>query len=112
MIYSDATLYPSVQKRFAHMANVKVIKGFVPESFAEGSPESIAFLHVDLNSPAAEAAALEVLFDRVTAGGYVLFDDYGWFAARKQKEAIDAFFAPRGYAVLELPTGQGLVIKR
>jgi hypothetical protein len=112
VIYSDETLYPSVQKRFANLANVKVIKGFVPESFAISSPEKIAFLHVDLNSPAAEAAALEALFDRVVAGGYVVFDDYGWFAARKQKEAIDAFFAPRGYSVLELPTGQGLVMKR
>ena len=84
----------------------------MPESFALASPQKIAFLHVDLNSPAAEKAALEVLFDRVVTGGYVVFDDYGWFAARKQKEAIDAFFAPRGYSVLELPTGQGLVIKR
>jgi len=25
--------------------------------------------------------------------------------------AIDAFLAPRGYEVLELPTGQGLLIK-
>lgn len=111
-IYSDASLYPSVKNRFAHLPNVKVIKGFVPESFKEACPEKIAFLHVDLNSPGAEFAALTALFDRVTSGGIVLFDDYGWFAARKQKDAIDAFFAPRDYHVLELPTGQGLVVKR
>jgi hypothetical protein len=28
-----------------------------------------------------------------------------------QKQLEDAFFAERGHAVLELPTGQGLVVK-
>lgn len=112
IIYSEPTLYPNVQKRFAHLSNIKVIKGFVPEVLEGTAPKKIAFLHIDLNSPGAEVAALDALFDRVVSGGYVVFDDYGWFAARKQKDAIDTFFAPRHYSVLELPTGQGLVIKR
>jgi len=112
IVYSDANLYPDVKKRFSDLANVKVVQGVVPDILAEICPVQIAFLHVDLNSPAAELAALEALFDRVVSGGYVVFDDYGWFAARKQKDAIDGFFTPRGYHVLELPTGQGLVIKR
>jgi hypothetical protein len=31
---------------------------------------------------------------------------------REQKDAADAFMQERGLAVLELPTGQGLVVKR
>ena len=31
---------------------------------------------------------------------------------RAQKLAEDAFMAKRGYKILELPTGQGLLIKR
>lgn len=112
LVYSDENLYPSVQKRFSHLENVHVIRGVVPEVLSTICPEKIAFLHIDLNSPAAEKAALETLFDKVIVGGYIIFDDYGWFAARKQKDAIDAFFTPRHYNVLELPTGQGLVIKR
>lgn len=112
LVYSDESIYPEVKKRFAHLSNVEVVKGIVPDVLAQISPEKIAFLHVDLNSPAAEKAALEALFDRVVSGGMIVFDDYGWFAARKQKDAIDAFMSPRGYHVLELPTGQGLVVKR
>ena len=99
-------------RKFRDVPNVRVIRGIVPDCLAQESPEKIAFLHIDLNSPAAEVAALEVLFDRVVPGGCVVFDDYGWHLFRKQKIAEDAFMAARGYRILELPTGQGLVIKR
>ena len=110
-VYKDETIYPTVVEKFRDLTNVRIIRGVVPDSFAEALPERIAYLHIDLNSPAAEIAALEVLFDRVVAGGVIVFDDYGWYLFRKQKEAEDAFFAARDYRVLELPTGQGLVVK-
>jgi hypothetical protein len=41
-----------------------------------------------------------------------VFDDYGWTGYQAQKHAADTFMRQRGLAVLELPTGQGLVVKR
>lgn len=111
-IYSTGSLYDVVKAKFASLPNVHVIQGVVPDVFAKGVPERIAFLHIDLNSARAEIGALEVLFDRMVPGGAIVFDDYGWANFHKQKEAEDDFFAARGYSVLELPTGQGLVIKR
>jgi hypothetical protein len=64
-----------------------------------------------MNSAAAEMGALEALFDRMVPGGYLVLDDYGWFSYRQQKIAEDPFFRRHGCPVLELPTGQGLVIK-
>ena len=83
----------------------------MPDCLAEAAPDAIAFLHIDLNSPGAEIGALDALFDRVVTGGAIVFDDYGWHFFRRQKEAEDAFMAARGHRILELPTGQGLVIK-
>ena len=79
---------------------------------AEIAPRSIAFLHVDMNNAQAERGALEVLFDRIVPGGMIVFDDYGWTAYHDQKLSADAFMRQRGLAVLELPTGQGMVVKR
>ena len=106
-----ATLFDNVKKRFAAFPNVKVVKGFVPQILDEVSPETISLLHIDLNNAPAEIGALDRLFDRVSPGGIVLFDDYGWRAYRAQKLAEDPWLAERGYEVLELPTGQGLVFK-
>jgi len=111
-VYRRAGLYEYVRDRFARYPNFRVIKGFLPETLAGNTPRRIGFLHVDLNSPRAEIAVLEKLFDLVVPGGVVVFDDYGWKVFYKQKEAEDEFMRARGYEVLELPTGQGLVVKR
>ncbi|WP_157879112.1 class I SAM-dependent methyltransferase [Pararhodospirillum photometricum] len=104
-------LYGAVQARFRAYNNVIVTQGRVPEILAHVAPEKIAFLHLDLNNTQAELGALELLFDRLVPGAVLVLDDYGWSAYKDQKDAEDLWFAARGYSVLELPTGQGLLIK-
>ncbi len=106
-----SSLYQQVQQRFAEHPNVHVIQGSVPEALLLKAPEKIAFMHLDINSAAAEIGALEILFDRIVPGGMLVLDDYGWLAYSAQKQAEDPFFAKHGLRVLELPTGQGLVVK-
>lgn len=110
--YRDPTLYGNVCQRFKNAPNVKVIKGIVPDVLLQDAPQKIAFMHIDLNSPAAEIGALELLFNRMSSGAILIFDDYGWKQFYKQKDAEDKFMADLGYTILELPTGQGLVVKR
>lgn len=109
--YQDPSLHDAAIKRFAPYPNIRVVRGRVPEVLAEASPKSIAFLHLDMNSAAAELGALEHLYDRMVPGACLVLDDYGWYAYREQKAAEDSFFSRHGCPVLELPTGQGLVIK-
>ena len=109
--YQAPGLYESVCKRFSAMKQIRIIKGTVPDSLEQTIPEKISFLHLDLNSHRAEIGALEVLFERVIPGGIILFDDYGWSLFHRQKEAEDKFMAKHGHEILELPTGQGLLVK-
>jgi O-methyltransferase len=89
------------------------MKGRIPEVFAGGCPEKIAYLHIDLNQAPAEVASLEYLFDRMVPGGILILDDHEWAGVyREQKLAEDAWFDVRQYRVIPLPAGQGLVIKR
>ena len=68
-------------------------------------------MHIDMNSEKAEMLALEHLFDKVTPGGMIVFDDFGWTSNVNQTKAELAFMNERGHPILELPTGQGVVIK-
>jgi predicted O-methyltransferase YrrM len=105
-------LADKVRARFQQWQNVVITQGKVPEVLAAAAPDQIAFLHVDMNNAEAELGALEVLFDRVSQGGIIVLDDYGWSGYRAQKAVADEFMRLRGLSVLELPTGQGLVVKR
>ena len=107
----DAGLYDTVRARFADLPNVHVTQGRVPEVLETIAPQTIAMMHIDLNNADAEVGTLKKLFDRVSPGGAIVLDDYGWLYYQDQKIAEDAFFAELGYDVLELPTGQGLIIK-
>lgn len=104
--------FEQVKERFVSYPQVRLIKGLLPDSFAQGMPERVAYLHLDLNNAAGELAVLENLFDRIVPGGVIIMDDYEWTAYRQQKQAEDPWFDKRGYRVMPLPTGQGMIIKR
>jgi O-methyltransferase len=104
-------IYNGVREKFSKYKNVNIVRGIVPDSFEVAVPEKIAFLHIDMNSEKAEILALEYLFDKVSPGGSIVFDDFGWTCNANQMTAELAFMNERGHHILELPTGQGVVIK-
>jgi O-methyltransferase len=108
-----AGLYEEVLARFDGYDNVKLVKGLLPQSLLDNSPDKIAFLHIDLNSAEYEVAVLKALFDRIVPGGILILDDYEWSGIyRAQKLLEDDWFERREYRVIPLPTGQGMLIKR
>lgn len=103
-------LFARVEARFAADTNVRVIRGRVPDSFAEAVPDKIAFCHIDMNNAPAEIAALDALEARFVPGAVIVFDDFGQLPFRAQHLAEREWFAARGVPILEIPTGQGIVI--
>jgi len=109
--HKNETMYLDVKARFSDLPFVRIIKGPVPQSLSEGFPDKIAFAHIDMNHPIPEAGALERVLPRLSRGGVVIFDDYGWFGYQAQKLALDPIIKSHGLNVLELPTGQALLMK-
>lgn len=103
-------LFEQVTARFADRPNVKVVKGWIPQSFEQGLPERIAFAHIDMNNAEGEIAALEAIEDRLVPGAVIVLDDFGANPYRTQHVIETQWFQKRGRFVLELPTSQGLVI--
>ena len=110
--HDNPKMYEDVVKRFSSQQYVSVIKGSVPESFEQGFPSKIAFAHIDMNHPTPEEAALKKVLPNLSDGGCIIFDDYGWWGYSAQKRALDPIVQSNGYKILELPTGQGLLLKR
>lgn len=74
--------------------NLHLIKGLFQDTLPKRRPERIALLHIDGDWYDSVKTCLESLFDLLSPGGIIQFDDYGyWQGARK---AVDEFLSARG----------------
>ena len=74
--------------------NVEIIKGDILETLDKyliDNPHfKISLLHIDVDLYEPTKHILEKLFEKVTKGGIIIFDDYGAFAGTNK--AVDDFF--------------------
>jgi len=105
-------LAEDVRRRTGALGAVEVVAGRLPQAFGEAMPERIAFAQIDLNDADAELGCLGPVLERMVAGGLLVLDDYGFVRYRDSHAREKAYFRSIGETVLELPTGQGLFIKR
>jgi O-methyltransferase len=103
--------YDDILKNHGNKKNLKIIKGFIPNTLSEVDTEKISFLSIDLNSVKPEVECLNAFWDKVVKGGIVVFDDYGFPGCEKQRDAHNEFAKSKGRMVMSSPTGQGILIK-
>jgi len=99
------------QKNLSKFQTSKVFhEGYIPESLKQkpDSPDSICFLHIDLNSSRATLAALKYFYSRLVKGGVILFDDYAGAGYENTKEIVDEFFSDKSGILQKNPTGQAI----
>ena len=108
----DTDYYEVVKQTFEKYKNIILVKGRVPASFDTIALGNVSYISIDMNNATAEIAAIEYLWDKLVFGGVVVLDDYAYAPEfLNQKHAWDAFAIRRGFDILTLPTGQGLIIK-
>lgn len=100
-IWAHATL-EDVKRNVARTGypetRIQFVVGDVLETLREVSPDSISILRLDTDWYLSTKKELECLYDRVSPGGVVIVDDYGfWQGARR---AVDEFLLERGERVL------------
>ncbi len=77
--------------RFAHPERLRVVKGWFAHTFPTVVPEipAVALLHADSDWYDSVLLTLETFYSRVSRGGYVVIDDYNFWAGAH--EATDDF---------------------
>jgi hypothetical protein len=74
--------------------NVHMVPGLFQDTVQKAPIKSISLLHLDGDWYESVKICLDSLYDKVSSGGVIQFDDYGhWAGARK---AVDEFMASRG----------------
>ena len=84
-------------ERLHILEDSRMVKGMFQETLPTAEVEAIAVLHLDGDWYESILVCLEHLYDRVSPGGVIQFDDYGhWEGARK---AVDEFLDRRSMRV-------------
>lgn len=86
-------------------------QGYIPDSFyydSPKSPDSICYLHIDLNSSKPTLASLEFFHPKLVKGGIIVFDDYAHSGYEDTKQVVDKFFSNKSGLLQKLATGQAI----
>jgi O-methyltransferase len=79
----ERTGYPS------HL--IRYVEGKVQDTLPAGAPDSIALLRLDTDWYESSKHELEHLYPRLSSGGVLILDDYGWWNG--VRKATDEYFA-------------------
>ena len=110
-LHNYSECYETARDRFAPFPNAKLVRGRIPDSLSDVSINKVAYLSIDMNIEKPERAAIEFFWPKVSSGGIVVLDDYGFGGYEAQHNSMDEFAAKVGVSILTLPTGQGMIVK-
>lgn len=103
--------YERVQENLSDLPKVRLVQGWIPDSLAPYQNCSFRMVHIDLDLHQATIDSLHWFYPRMVRGGVFLFDDYGLQSCPGARSAVLEFFRDKPDAVIELVSGQAVVIK-
>jgi O-methyltransferase len=106
--FADTSL-ERVRSLFGDAPNVSFHPGWVPDSFRGLEDRRFCFAHVDLDLYQSIIDALTFIYPRMSRGGVIVFDDYGFASCPGARKAVDEFFADKREKPLALSTSQAIV---
>jgi hypothetical protein len=98
--------------RLQEFDNYVVHAGWIPQRFPEVEDRRFSFVHIDVDLYQPTLDSIAFFYPRTTAGGAILLDDYGFATCPGARAAVDEYMQGRSDVVLNLPTGQGLILPR
>jgi O-methyltransferase len=106
--FSDISL-ATVRERVGREDIARFHPGLIPDTFQGLEQEQIAFAHVDVDIYQSVLDCCDFIVPRMVAGGFIVFDDYGFPSCPGARQAVDDFFRERRERPLTLSTGQAVV---
>lgn len=86
-------------------------KGWVPDSFIGLEDLRFCFVHIDLDLYQGVLDTLKFVYPRLSHGGVIVFDDYGFASCPGARKAVDEFFSDKPEKPLALTIAQAVVHK-
>lgn len=105
----------TVQKRLADLGAAsftEFFRGWIPDRFAEVARRDFCFVHIDVDLFQPTHDSIAFFYPRMTKGGILLFDDYGYATCPGATKAVDEFMAGKAEPIVNLSAGGAFIIKQ
>lgn len=106
------TEYDEVVRYLAKYKNVAINKGIFPETGKSIENTKFSFVHIDVDIYKSTIDCCNFFYYRISKGGVMIFDDYGFPTCPGSKKAVDEFFADKPEYPVYLQTGQCFIVKQ
>lgn len=100
-----------VAKLLAPFSHARIEVGWIPERFDQVGDRTFRLIHIDVDLHDPTRDSIDFFFHRLVPGGMMLLDDHGIVSCPGARAAAEEYFAKTGDPIIELPTGQALIIK-
>ena len=101
-----------VRKNLQEFSNIKYYKGWIPDRFSEVSEKKFSLVHIDVDLYQPTLESVKFFYDRMSVGGLIICDDYGFETCPGARKAMDEFVENKPETVVHLTSGHGIIIKQ
>lgn len=108
--FADTSIH-AVKTIVGHDHLVVYHRGVIPQTFTGLEATKVALAHVDVDIYQSVLDCCRFIFPRLSLGGLIIFDDYGFPSCPGARAAVDEYFRGSGFVPLVLPTGQAVIFK-
>ncbi len=107
--------YPSLVGKTKDLSNVFINKGWIPAILNKQQDRSYSFVHIDVDLYEPTFESHKYFFERMSKGGIIVCDDYGYKQFPGAAKAVDDFIATltdSSYShFIKLSIGTSIIIK-
>jgi O-methyltransferase len=100
-----------VKRNLSPFERVELHKGWIPQAFEGVGAATFAFVHIDVDLYEPTRDSMQFFYERMSSGGIIICDDYGFTTCPGATKAVDEFLADKPEKMVSLPTGGGFLIK-
>jgi hypothetical protein len=105
------TDYAATAAMLAEFPQCELVRGWIPETFPIADSHRFRLVHIDVDLYEPTLASLQSFYPRLSPGGVIVLDDHGFAGCPGARRAAIEYFADKPDPVIDLATGQGLVMK-
>jgi O-methyltransferase len=100
-----------VRKNLTGFRSIAYHPGWIPERFFEVSDRSFSYVHIDVDLYEPTRDSMRFFYERMTPGGVILCDDYGFSTCPGATKALDEFLRDKPEKIISLSGGGGFLVK-